>query len=140
MRADEALHEIDGVAPLISSIQSEMLVELKETFAGIGSYVTVEEIERNFQADPDAPAPAVLEQAFQDNFGHAAEGFNKTLLHYLLTRLGKVSPGWLLRTPLNYFSSDQKRPSMRCDIYARWGRAQRRSRRLSLISFQQRRF
>jgi hypothetical protein len=90
MRSDEALHEIDGVSPLIKSIQSEMLVELKERFSGIGSYITVDEIERKFDADPTAPAPAVLEQAFRDNFGNAEGGFNKTLLHYLLTRLGKV--------------------------------------------------
>jgi hypothetical protein len=90
MRADDALHEIDGVSPLIHSIQSEMLTELKETFSGIGSYISVGEIERKFESDPFAPAPAVLEQAFQDNFEHASEGFNKTLLHYLLTRLGKV--------------------------------------------------
>ena len=90
VRADEALHEIDGVSPLIRSVQAEMLLELKETFPGLGPYINVTEIERKFGAEPNAPAPEILEQTFSDHFGQAEGGFNKTLLHYLLTRLGKV--------------------------------------------------
>jgi hypothetical protein len=67
-----------------------MLAELKELFSGLGSYVTVEQIEQQFTDNPETPAPEVLERAFRDHFVDAADKFNKTLLHYLLTRLGKV--------------------------------------------------
>jgi hypothetical protein len=90
LSADEAQREIDGISPLIQSIQSEMLAELKDVFSGLSSYVTLEEIEQRFASNPDTLAPEVLEQAFHDNFLVATAKFDKTLLHYLLVRLGKV--------------------------------------------------
>lgn len=90
LRADEALHEIDGVTPLIQAIESELVNEMREGFSDLPSSVTVSEIEQFFQERPSGPRPEVLERAFQDNFGSTVECFNKTLLHYLLTRLAKA--------------------------------------------------
>jgi hypothetical protein len=90
LRADEAAQEIDGVGPLIKAIQSDLITEIRESFSGFPSSVTVSDIEQFFQEGPEGPRPEVLEQAFQDNFGSTVERFNKTLLHYLLTRLAKA--------------------------------------------------
>ena len=90
LRADEASHEIDGVTPLIEAIQLELAIEMRESLLGVPSSVTVSDIEQFFQEHPSGPRPEVLEQAFQDNFG-STERFNKTLLHYLLTRLAKAA-------------------------------------------------
>jgi hypothetical protein len=90
LRADEAAQEIDGVTPLIEAIQSELLTEMRESFSSVPSSVSVSDIQRFFQERPSGPRPEVLEQAFQDNFGSTVERFNKTLLHFLLTRLAKA--------------------------------------------------
>jgi len=90
LRADEAAHEIDGVTPLIKAIQSDLVAEMSESLSSAPSSVTVSDIEQFFQEGPEGPRPEVLEQAFQDNFGSSVERFNKTLLHYLLTRLAKA--------------------------------------------------
>lgn len=89
LRADEASREIDGVTPLIEAIQSELATEIRESFLGAPSSVTVSDIEQFFQEHPSRPRPEVLERAFQDNFG-TSENFDKTLLHFLLTRLAKA--------------------------------------------------
>jgi hypothetical protein len=87
IRADEAVHEIDGVTPLIQTINSELATELHTG----DSYVTVDEIEKFFNEDPSTAKPEVLERAFSESFGTGGERFNKTLLHYLLNRLGKTN-------------------------------------------------
>jgi hypothetical protein len=90
LRADEASYEIDGVNRLFQVISSELITEMRESFSSIPSSVTVLDIERFFQERPSGPKPEILERAFQDNFGSTVERFNKTLLHYLLTRLAKA--------------------------------------------------
>lgn len=88
--ADEAAHEIDGVSPRIRSISSALLTELRSTFSGMSSSFSLADLKRHFESHPGDTAQEVLEQAFQDNFSQASEDFNKTLLHFLLTRLGKA--------------------------------------------------
>src|SRR5205814_7461025 len=62
-----------------------------EFYSCASSYATLEDIERIIELDPDVPPPEVLEQAFHDHFLSApGQGFDKTLFHYLLTRLGKT--------------------------------------------------
>jgi hypothetical protein len=89
VRADDAQHEIDGVTPLIQSIQSGLSDEFHKSFFETSS-VTIAEITRFFEGRSTPPRLEVLERAFADNFGSVSEKFNKTLLHYLLTRLGKA--------------------------------------------------
>jgi hypothetical protein len=90
LRADEAAREIDGVTPLIRAIESDLVTEMREGLSSAPSSITVSDIEQFFREGPEGPRPEVLEQAFQDNFGSSLEHFNKTLLHFLLTRLAKA--------------------------------------------------
>ena len=89
-RADEAAHEIDGVSPVINSISSAMLTELR-TFSAISTSFSLADLKRHFETHPENIAKEVLEHAFQDFFGTGSDDFNKTLLHYLLTRLAKAN-------------------------------------------------
>lgn len=89
VRADDARQAIDGVTPLIEAIQSELAFELIDNIPDT-STVTLSEIQTLFEQNPSFPRPEVLERAFNDNFAGGSENFNKTLLHYLLTRLGKA--------------------------------------------------
>jgi hypothetical protein len=85
LQADEAKSEIDGVSPVIRSIQTQIAEELS-----IGPYASVFEIEALLSANPDSPTPEVLERAFAEGFSMAStQKFDSTLFHYLLTRLAK---------------------------------------------------
>ena len=89
-KADEARHEIDGVAPQIHGITTQIAKELKE-LGGVGMiYGTLQDLEWYLEQKPDAPPPEILERAFTDNFLSRTDEFNKTLFHYLLSRLGRV--------------------------------------------------
>lgn len=90
LKAEEAKHEIDGVAPQIRSITAQISKELKQLgFLGL-IYGTLRDLERYLARNPDAPPPEILERAFADNFLSRNDSFDKTLFHYLLTRLGRV--------------------------------------------------
>jgi hypothetical protein len=90
IRAEDARKEIDGVTPTIQVLQQQLKEELTEL--GVESaYGTLSEIEEAAaQADADNAPVEVLEQAFNDYFLTSSEKFDKTLLHYLLTRLAKA--------------------------------------------------
>jgi hypothetical protein len=91
LRADQALREIDGVAPVVQAIQVELQHELRAAF-GQGPYATVADLERIVAAHPERPPIEVLERAFQAHFIDASgTPFDKTLFHFLLTRLATVS-------------------------------------------------
>jgi reverse transcriptase-like protein len=108
LSADEAAVEIDGVAPVIASIQEELKDELIREYAIAGPYATLDELERIASAHPDRPPVEVLERAFQSHFLDAGEKhFDKTLFHYLLTRLGQVGSRNALDYCLSLFA---KRP------------------------------
>jgi Reverse transcriptase (RNA-dependent DNA polymerase) len=90
IKASEARIEIDGVSPLIQSISLQIAKELREVSGGVASYGSLKDIDRFLQQHPYAPPPEILERAFSENFIASGDGFDKTLFHYLLTRLGKV--------------------------------------------------
>src|SRR5262249_29646012 len=83
------------------SIRTELTKELKAVAELAGSYSTLEDIARIVASHPDTPAPEILERAFTENFLDSSSQFDKTLFHYLLTRLGKakskVASGYCLR-------------------------------------------
>ena len=100
--ATEAAGEIDGVAPVIARIQEELRDELSREFAIAGPYATLAELEELTAGHPDHPPLEVLERAFGEHFGNPAQHeFNKTLFHYLLTRLGQVGS----KTAVDYCSA-----------------------------------
>ena len=75
------------MGPLISEIQDELLAELRE--AAAGSYGTVAHLEKLAEENPDDPPLEVLERAFNHYFLEGQQ-FDKSLFHFLLTRLGAV--------------------------------------------------
>jgi hypothetical protein len=88
MDAHQALTEIDGVGPVISQIHSDLLDEIREEIAG--AYGTVADLERLVEQNPDNPPVEVLERAFVQHFLERGSEFDKSLFHFLLTRLGTV--------------------------------------------------
>jgi hypothetical protein len=86
---ENARGKIDGVKPFIDSIQEELKEELRDSYGG--TYATVEDMQRVFNARPGSPPPEVLERAFAERFSLTSDtDFDATLFHYLLTRLGKT--------------------------------------------------
>jgi hypothetical protein len=85
----EAIEEIDGITPVIEEIQNVLRKELAE-IGGYSSYATIGYLDAVLESNPEAPAPEVLERAFKENFFEIKEDIDKTLFHYLLTRLGKI--------------------------------------------------
>jgi len=90
LSADQARHVIDGVAPTIKAITAEIARELKELGGGGLIYGTLQDLERYLARNPDGHPPEILERAFTENFLLTGDGFNKTMFHYLLARLGRV--------------------------------------------------
>ena len=89
VRADLAIHEIDGITPIIQAILHDLQEEIREGY-DLGTYGTVADLEHLADAHPDHPPVEVLERAFRDHFVGGTEDFDKTLFHFLLTRLGAV--------------------------------------------------
>ncbi|MGA3208036.1 MAG: RNA-directed DNA polymerase [Syntrophales bacterium] len=88
---ERAIQKIDGIAPVIDEIQNELRKELTE-IGGYSSYATLEYLNSIIESNPEAPAPEILERAFEDRFLISDEDvFDTTLFHYLLTRLEKIN-------------------------------------------------
>lgn len=90
VRADLAIHEIDGITPIIHAILRDLQEEIREGY-DLGAYATVADLELLAEAHPEHPPVEVLERAFRDHFVDATDAFDKTLFHFLLTRLGAAS-------------------------------------------------
>jgi len=79
---------IDGLAPLVETVDREVREELERAADALGPYATATDVEEIIsRAGPRATVTA-LERTFRDHFIAAGVTFNKTLLHYLLNRLG----------------------------------------------------
>lgn len=89
LSVEEARSEIDGVDPIIRAIGQQMAMELSEV-SSFATYGTLKDLDRYLERNPDAPPPAVLERAFTEHFISVSGNFNKTVFHYLLTRLGRA--------------------------------------------------
>lgn len=87
--AEQASLEIDGVGPVIANIHNELVEDLRNEIAG--SYGTISDLERIVEENPENPPTEVLERAFNQFFLlDPVAGFDKSLFHFLLTRLGTV--------------------------------------------------
>lgn len=90
LRADRALHRVDGVTQIIENLNDELLAEIEVVVDE--SYWAMSEMEKLAATDPEAPPAVLLDRAFESHFvDPAADGFNKSLFHFLLTRLGVVN-------------------------------------------------
>lgn len=81
---------IEGVRPIIQSVQNRLRQELVAISEDVGPYATPADIRRLFSINPNAPPLEVLEQTFRERFSLISpdDDFDKTLFHFLLTRLG----------------------------------------------------
>ena len=84
----EARKLINGVTPIIETIIEERRDFLREDLSVselVGALGSADELDTN------DPPTEVLEEAFRSYFLVAEEGFDPTLFHYLLKRLGRAS-------------------------------------------------
>jgi hypothetical protein len=88
VEAAQAILEIDGVGPIISEIRADLQAQIREEAAG--AYGTVADLERIVEENPENPPVEVLERAFEQYFLQQEPGFDKSLFHFLLTRLGAI--------------------------------------------------
>ncbi len=85
---DDAVGEFDGIAPLIENVQQQLARELIEDADMAGEYLPSWEIMQVLERR-EGPAPELLQRTFSEHFSTSGDTqFNKTLFHYLLTRLG----------------------------------------------------
>ena len=82
---EKAREKIAGVSPVIDNLQKEM-----RNAQGLEDYAMETEIEEEFRKNPSRVPSAIFETLFHERFGIADADFDKTLLHYLLTRLAAV--------------------------------------------------
>lgn len=88
---EEARAKIDGVTPVIAAVRARLRDDLLASYGSAGgSGLTLADLRELADAHPDAPPPPVLEQTFRERFLGEGAQFDKTLLHYLLNRLGQV--------------------------------------------------
>lgn len=91
LRREAALQKIDGVTPTIDAIQEQLAEELRDVWAVTDASGTLADIDSIISPDSDSPTLEVLEKAFEEYFFSGSDrDFNKTLFHYLLTRLGRT--------------------------------------------------
>jgi hypothetical protein len=86
--AADALAEIDGVTPVIEQIAGEIVEEYQEM--NNAGYATLADLERIANANPENVPREVLEATFRDFFVAGNREFDKTLLHFVLTRLRAI--------------------------------------------------
>lgn len=107
--ADDALLKIDGVKATITGIHTELLEAVG------GAYGTIADLERAVELDPGNASVEVLEIAFVENFLEGGREFDKSLFHFLLTRLGTTHSRIAIDYCLTALSS---RPEETADIVA----------------------
>ena len=86
----------------------------------IGPYATITEIEENVGAD-DAPVEVVRE-AFKNNFIDRDDGFNKTLFHFLLKRLGAQKDPYAISYCLEQFKARPQETQQILDYFREVGK------------------
>jgi hypothetical protein len=81
---------IDGVAPVVQALHVQVRTELEALAARLGPYATPDDVEEYLSLSADEGRMEVVERAFRDHFADRpfADEPSKTLLHYLLARLG----------------------------------------------------
>lgn len=90
----DARATFDGVQPIIQQVQHQLAREIQEELGLITGYMRAGELSRILDARGGEIHPRVLERTFGEYFSASGDvKFDKTLFHYLLTRLAKVESG-----------------------------------------------
>jgi hypothetical protein len=82
---EKARGKIAGVSGVIDNLHKEM-----RNAQGLDDYATEVEIEEEFKKNPSRVPSTIFEALFLERFAITDADFDKTLLHYLLTRLAAV--------------------------------------------------
>ena len=92
VRIDEARKLIDGVTPIIETIHEEWIEEIRDLLQeDLSASELVGALGSADELDTNDPPTEVLEEAFRSYFLAPDEGFDPSLFHYLLNRLGRAS-------------------------------------------------
>lgn len=102
LNSESASIEFDGVSQIIEALQNELKTELQEVVDASGGYISESDLLAALESSEDPPV-ALLEKAFQEHF--KGSNFDKTLFHYLLTRLGKAGSTMAVDYCINSLSS-----------------------------------
>lgn len=92
MRADDARVLFEGVVPALRAIRQRFLKDVAELFDLGDPYLSVAEVDELLNDNPNDAPVAVLREAFDSYIGEAdGDRLDKTLLHFLVNRLGAAS-------------------------------------------------
>jgi hypothetical protein len=83
--SSNSMSVIVGVSDVISTIHEDIKKALN-----LGDYANEKEIEEAFKSDSEKVSKEIFEKLFEERFSLSEGKFDKTLFHYLLTRLGRV--------------------------------------------------
>lgn len=82
---EKARARIAGVSAVIDNLHEEM-----KNAQGLDDYATETDVEKEFKKNPSRVPSSIFENLFLERFTIVDTDFDKTLLHYLLTRLAAV--------------------------------------------------
>jgi hypothetical protein len=87
--ADDARREIEGIVPVLRTVQNRLAARLIEEFNldENDPYLDLAEIDRILADNPDEAPIEVIQEAYQTYFVDPGYAFDKTLFHFLLRRL-----------------------------------------------------
>lgn len=87
----DAANVFNGIQPTIAHVQRQLAAEIQEELEIGGEYLRAGQLSELLNTRGGEVHPEVLERAFTEYFPASGEvKFDKTLFHYLLTRLGKT--------------------------------------------------
>ncbi|MBL0350673.1 MAG: RNA-directed DNA polymerase [Elusimicrobia bacterium] len=91
LTAEKARLRFDGIQPTITKF-NQLKDQFEEHLIDRDPYISADKIEELLEEHADEISAETFEQVFRDRFlNDASDKFDKTLFHYLLSRLGKVN-------------------------------------------------
>ena len=89
LHTDRAVERFSAVHRMLSAVSKRIGSEFKGLL-DVDPYVTPQALRAYIQSDPSDPAPAVVEAAWKEFEAGTFGAFNKSVFHYLLSRLSEL--------------------------------------------------
>jgi hypothetical protein len=89
-RADRAREKIEDIVPILKGLLRRYKEEALAAFEFEEPYPELFEIDAAVEDDPEKMPIELMREAFQAYFVDEPDGFNKTLFHFLMKRLGRA--------------------------------------------------
>lgn len=89
LKAGQAKKEIQGIAKVLDEVKSKFVLKVIED-TGFGAYLSILEADKFLDGSPLEAAEKTLEEEFRKAFLQGGPVVSKTLLHFLINRLGKL--------------------------------------------------